>query len=386
MARKKILLLASWYPTAASPVGGIFVQDQARILSRVYDLAVIAPRWVGWQEIRRGHFAPAAQFQIEEGIPVYRERVTSFVPRAPWFAYERWLAAAQRSFDKLSAEWGKPEVIHAHVVLPGGWAATQLAAPLAIPVVLTEHSGPFSAQLRHERQRRLARRTLAQTSRVLAVSPLLEKEIRAFYPHTPVTVIGNLVKTEFFTLPQKDETELHEATTRFLTVGLLSRQKGTSFFLRAARLLRERGFASFELLIGGDGPQRKFLERSARDLGLISHCRFLGMLTPDEVRQHMQRCDVFVLPSLHESFGIVLGEAMACGKPVIATRCGGPEYVVTPECGVLVEPGNAESLAEAMQNFLQQRAHYEAHTIRQSVVARFGEKAFLENMKKIYCE
>jgi glycosyltransferase involved in cell wall biosynthesis len=108
------------------------------------------------------------------------------------------------------------------------------------------------------------------------------------------------------------------------------------------------------------------------------------MLERDQVRHWMQTCDVFVLPSLGETFGVVLGEAMACGKPVIATRCGGPEFLVTPETGLLVEPGNAAALAEAMEKFISGEISFGSVDLRSEVVRRFGERVFLDNISSIY--
>jgi glycosyltransferase involved in cell wall biosynthesis len=100
----------------------------------------------------------------------------------------------------------------------------------------------------------------------------------------------------------------------------------------------------------------------------------------------MHDCDVFVLPSLNETFGIVVGEAMACGKPVIATRCGGPEFVVTDETGVLIDVGSLEGLTEAMSDFISGRFSFDPSVIRASVVNRFGPSAFLRNIAGIYDE
>ncbi len=100
----------------------------------------------------------------------------------------------------------------------------------------------------------------------------------------------------------------------------------------------------------------------------------------------MRECDAFVLPSLGETFGVVLCEAMACGKPVIATRCGGPEFVVTPETGLLVDAANPMALAEAMDRFISHQVAFDSDVIRGSVVARFGEDTFLKNISAIYEE
>ncbi len=98
----------------------------------------------------------------------------------------------------------------------------------------------------------------------------------------------------------------------------------------------------------------------------------------------MQDCDVFVLPSLGETFGVVLGEAMACGKPVLSTRCGGPEDVVTSQTGILVPPGDPASLALAMKGFLTHSYSFHPRQIRNSVVQRFGATSFLNNMEQFY--
>jgi glycosyltransferase involved in cell wall biosynthesis len=98
----------------------------------------------------------------------------------------------------------------------------------------------------------------------------------------------------------------------------------------------------------------------------------------------MQWCDLFILPSLRETFGIVLGEAMACGKPVVATRCGGAEFLVTPETGQLVEPANPTLLADAIEQWASMRDSYDSVAIRKHIVDRFGESAFLQNVSAWY--
>src|ERR1700741_791393 len=136
---------------------------------------------------------------------------------------------------------------------------------------------------------------------------------------------------------------------------------------------------SFELVIGGDGPDREKLEAQVQSLGVERYCRFLGGLNREQVRERMQQCDAFVLSSLHETFGVVVGEAMACGKPVISTRCGGPEFFVNDENGVLVDAANPQALADAMADFINNRHSFDPQTVRASVVNRFSPEAFVRN-------
>lgn len=384
MHRRKILIVASWYPTPNAPANGIFVQDQAQALAQQYDVAVLAPRVAGWREILQGKIGARSQLQKEGRLFVSRERVLAPVPRAPLLLYRKWLPAAERGFAKLLAQWGKPDLLHAHVVLPGGLAAVRLGKRHKIPVVLTEHTSPFNVHLKTARQRRWVQETLEHVDQVIAVSPALAQQIQAFDKTIEIRIIGNLINTDFF-VPVK--TERHHLTkTHFLAIGLLTQQKGLSFLLQAAAQLRQRGITTFELTIGGDGPERPRLERLAQSLGLADYCRFTGMLAREQVKHWMQHCEVFVLPSLHETFGLVLAEAMACGKPVIATRCGGPEFVVTPETGILVEAGNSAALANAMADFAQGRLQFDSQNVRRSVVERFGEAAFQKTTSALYEE
>jgi L-malate glycosyltransferase len=379
-SRKKVLIVASWYPRPASPVSGIFVQDQAHALSGEFDVAVISivPIGVVLSELPHRRHRSANGEKVSARV----RRRTAVVP-APVFAgsyYSRaCVHAVERSFRQLAESWGTPDIIHAHVTIPGGWAAVHLGDRYGIPVVVTEHSSQFSMHLKTQVDRLCARHTLIRADRVLAVSPMLADRIREFEPQTALGVLGNLIKTDFF-VPDPSVQQCDR--TRFLSVALLKKQKGIEYLLTAARLLRDRG-VDFELVVGGDGPERPQLERLCEILGLADRCTFTGLLNPEGVRALMQASDAFVMPSMYESFGIVLGEAMACGKPVVATRCGGPEYVVTPETGYLVERADPEALAHAMQRMVESRT-FDANRVRASIVSRFGPKTFVRRISAVY--
>ncbi len=383
--KRKVLILPSWYPSKASPVSGIFIEEQARVLLRDYDVAVLFPAVYGWWQFKQWHRAEKCGVEEQHGIKLFREQAFVPFPKVLKIIYRSYVYAARQGFKKILTHWGKPDIIHAHVVLPGGWAATLLGREYDIPVILTEHSSPFSVHLKTEYQRRLVRETIVALEHVVAVSPSLAQQISVFQITTHISVVGNLVRTDFFE-PLKSDRRRSTTITRFLSVGQMTEQKGLIYLLEAVRLLLQKGITSLEVVIGGHGRDRTKLEAMVQALGLSDRFHFLGLLGRSEVRDWMQRCDVFVLPSLHETFGIVLGEAMACGKPVISTRCGGPEFVVVPETGLLIDKANPSALANAMEAFILGRFKYDSGLIRKSIVERFGEEAFLQNISKIYEE
>ena len=382
--KKKILVLPSWYPSDIHPINGVFIREQVLALSQQFLVAVLVPCFIGWRQVFRRTITFKSQLEEQEGIYVVNEGRATCIPRIPRLSYSIYARAARQGFEKLVAEWGRPDILHAHVVLPAGWAATLLKEKYDIPVVLTEHSGPFSMHLKTSSNRRLVKDTLSRTDRVITVSPALEQQIKDFIPTVDLQVLGNIINTDFFTPGQERSSESSRSTCRFLTVAIMKRPKGLHYLLEAAQILIQRGLSSFELILGGDGPERQRLMVMAQQMGLSDTCRFLGGLAPSEVRSWMQQCDVFVLPSLQETFGVVLGEAMSCGKPVIATRCGGPEYVVTPETGFLVDAADPVALADTMERFILGHVKYDAAVIRQSVKERFSREAYLKNISAVY--
>jgi glycosyltransferase involved in cell wall biosynthesis len=122
-------------------------------------------------------------------------------------------------------------------------------------------------------------------------------------------------------------------------------RKRLDVLLQAAALLRER-IPELEIRIAGNGPEWKRLEQICSELGLERTVRWLGNVSMNELAAEYGRADIFSLPSVQEGFGIVFLEAMAAGKPIVAARAAAIPEVVRN--GLLVEPGNAEALADAI--------------------------------------
>lgn len=379
--RRRILILVNWYPNATAPVSGAFIRDQAHLLAERFEVTVLAVQSIGLRAALCNR--PSNSIERDGSLTVSRV----YAPTPPYIPHLHFLSSALFAWRALQRHvrlHDCPDLIHAHVVLPCGWVAARASQVWGIPAVLTEHSSPFTVHLYTSSQRWLVCETMRSIP-VLAVSPALRQRILEFAPVADVRTLGNVIRTHFFA-PEGLTPDRSQTKKRFLTIALLSDQKGIHYLLQAAALVRARVDCPFELVIGGDGPERQRLEQLARQLGLMDICRFVGLLDRTQVRDWMRWCDVFVLPSIHETFGVVLGEAMACGKPVIATRCGGPEYVVEEGCGLLVPIADAQALADAMEQFLLDQVQYDPAFIRESVCRRFGEEAFLRNIETVYNE
>jgi glycosyltransferase involved in cell wall biosynthesis len=133
---------------------------------------------------------------------------------------------------------------------------------------------------------------------------------------------------------------------RLCFVGRLVPLKGVDLLLRAFSEVAA-DLPDAELEIVGDGPQRPELEELAKTLGLTGQVVFRGWLDPAGCADALERCDVFVFPSLQEAGGVAVLEAMAAGRPVIAARWGGPAELLDDDCGILVPVDSATGAAGA---------------------------------------
>ncbi len=127
----------------------------------------------------------------------------------------------------------------------------------------------------------------------------------------------------------------------------------------AAKILKDKGVKDFVIAVAGKGAQKENMERLMKETSTENHFRFLNFVSYDEVPDVYRMADIFVLPSYptmtwQEQFGMVLIEAMACGKPVISTNSGSIPEVIG-DAGVLISPGNFFQLAEAIGNFMNNR-------------------------------
>ena len=139
-----------------------------------------------------------------------------------------------------------------------------------------------------------------------------------------------------------------------------------------------------KLVIGGDGSQKEWLKGIAKENGVEPQVLFTGALSREEVASWMNKCDVFVLPSRYETFGVVYIEALASGKPVIATFNGGAEDIINEEVGVLVEIDNVNKLAQAMEKVRENYNKYNPESLRNYCTEKFSANVIIKKIINVY--
>jgi glycosyltransferase involved in cell wall biosynthesis len=202
-------------------------------------------------------------------------------------------------------------------------------------------------------------------------------------------VVPNIINTDmFYPVSQPDRTP--DEPLRLLWIGgklssYIIRKGAVELLMALAQVRSQRSrHVCLTAVVGGEG--QSMCELLAHRLGVLDLCTFTGVLPNTEVRDQMQQCDTLVMASHRESFGVVLIEAMSCGKPVIATRCGGPEEVVTPETGLLVDPGDVAGLAAALVQMAETVHTYDAQQIAAYAQAHYGPQAIVQQLEQVYHE
>jgi len=176
---------------------------------------------------------------------------------------------------------------------------------------------------------------------------------------------------------------------QILFVGAVRPVKGVDILLKSMRLLADRGVSTQVVLVGeayyGAYRQEEIrLKQMVSDLGLEHRVQFVGKKAPHELVGYMQQCAALVLPSRAESFGMVLVEALACGTPVVTTRCGGPEEIVNEHVGVLVPPEDPEALASGIEHVLEHNADYHPARLRAHALENFGLDSVGRRLEDLY--
>ena len=390
--RPHILVLARNYPNNVLRTLGLWTQRLVIASCRSVVPTVIAPVPYAPPFIPLKAFAPFQGInprRSEHGFDVFHPRY----PLPPGHRLSRFEAGlawpfVRRLADRLHAE--QPfALIHAHFIFPDGVIAARLGRRYGIPVVTSEHAvwRPWLDNSPGVRAQVL--QALPSIRMVLPVSASLERNIAdAVGNHVSTRILPNVVDETFF---KPSETEADWDPNQILFVGLIRRVKGLDILVRAIALLAARRPLLRLLVLGGAFYRQQQLDeadvrRLVAELRLESKIRFAGQADPAEVVAAMRRSAMLVVPSRRETASLVTAEAIASGTPVVATRCGGPEDIVTPENGRLVPLEDPAALADAIDEMLRLRPRFDRHQLHATMVARFGTAVTASRLAAVYGE
>lgn len=360
-----MLSFTTLFPNPAEPARGIFVRNRLAALSDSVDLTVIAP-------------VNAGRNPRVLSTPLRRRDPAGFDVLHPRFAvlpgvlkgWDASLLYREAMAQVRGAIGPAPDLVDSHYAYPDGAAAAMLAKSLGVPYVLTVRGSDLEVLARGGRREAIGR-TLRGARAVVAVSRSLERRaIELGAAPGRVHVVPNGVDTSRFRPADRAQARrslgLPERGALLLAVARLDPVKGLDFLLEAVAALRARDGASGAILrIVGEGPERHALEAAIHRLGLAGTAFLGGAETPERLPMWYAAADVLCLTSHSEGCPNVVTEALACGRPVVATPVGAvPELVREGENGWLIPERDPALAAEILARALATAWSPEAIALR----------------------
>lgn len=347
----RVCMLTTSYPRFEGDYAGVFVHELAKnLVEKKVDVTVVAPHdgdsptseIMNKVNVERFIYMRPKMWQrvaYHGGIPANLRRRWSTWLQLPLFC----LAFLVRGWRKVR----ECDVIHAHWVYSGLIAAL-ITLTNRKPIVLTVHGSDLNWLAGISFLRPILSYVINRADMVVTVSkPLSEIARDLGVDKDRVMVIPNGVDTSVF-VEAKVEAEFGY---RLLWIGRMIPVKGLEYLIKALPRVLD-SYPEARLTLVGDGPIRSELCQLANDLKLNGFIDFAGLANYEDIPGYLAGSDLVVLPSLSEGLPLVLLEAMSAGCPVVATDVGGiPELVITQgeqQNGLLVEPGDSETLAEAI--------------------------------------
>ena len=376
----KVLVLSSMFPSPADQHVGIFVLEQIRALRELgVEVVVVAPtpwapsilklvpRWRKYSLIpRRDNI---------QGLRVEYLRVPCFPGGRLFYFYGLFYFLRSCGLVRRLIREEGIDLIHAHAIMPDGFAGVLLGQRLFLPVVCTVHGSDVNSYPYRNRPTLWATKwALKRVGHLVTVSRGLRGEVFSLVGRRQIEVLHNGADPRKFKprprMEARARLRLPIDKKIILFVGSLVPVKGVEFLLAAvSRLAREDTL----LYVVGDGELMSALISLADDLGVQKVCRFVGRRPYDEIPYWLSAADCLVLPSLSEGLPTILPEAMLCRVPIVATNVGGvPEIIRQGDSGLLVQPKDPVMLAAAIQALLKENGGVSTMVEQAERTARAG--------------
>ena len=217
---------------------------------------------------------------------------------------------------------------------------------------------------------------------IISVSNIIQKNILNLFKINSI-VIGNMIDNSLFKF-RDEKKDVNNGLFRFISVGHLIKGKGFDVLIYAfARAVKKN--ENIVLNIIGDGEEYRNLKNIVEDLGIKKWINFLGFCPRDKIALEYSISDCFILTSRHESFGVVYIEALACGLPVIGTKCGGPEDFINDQNGILVNIDDIDDIEKAIIK-ISNDSSYDRKKIARDISEKYYPDIIAKKIENIYKE
>lgn len=309
---------------------------------------------------------------------IYRPRYFK-LPYSGFIKWE-WYFYMQAVLRLIVASKLKVDMIHSHGLIPDAYAAIEIGRRLNLPVVVHVHDSYLVENIFPNYEKKI-RKIFDYAARIIAVSDFQKRNIIACCPSAikKIRVVHNGIDDKRFCLSRTASVNQN----KLVYVGNIIELKRVDILIRSISHLQKK--CQLRLDIIGDGPELNKCRLLANDLGVSHAIVFRGQLLNQDIQEELKNYNLFVSASIHETFGIALIEALACGIPVVAFNVGAiAEILSSQQFGLLVEKQNSIDFAEAIERALH--TNWDNERISQVIRSRYSLRRTAETLSQIYDE
>lgn len=362
----KVVVYTRQFPKPTAETDGLFTAQMVGELNNIADVTVVCPvpwcpklsffkRWPAWYSN-----AEIPRHREYKGVDVFYPKFL-VIPILARFIQPLFQVLSTLPLLARLKKQKQVEVINAHNLYPDGVGASMVGKLLKLPVVQTSLGSDINSNLNSSIRLSQIKWAMNNSVGVSAKSNALVKLIKTLVrKDLPIEWIPNGVNTSRFDVCSDEikaklklELSLVADTRYLLFVGRLDEVKGLIYLVEALGRLEQSGELKFVTLLVGDGPERNALLDRVRELGIEDKIVFVGKVGHETVPKYIHACDAFCLPSLNEGMPNVVLEALACGRPVVASRVGGVPELVDETNGEMVPSGDSEVLASSIKRVFE---------------------------------
>ena len=374
----KVLVIPTWYPTGKDKLMGNYHKEFTEALNAYGIKADML--FIERERLSKPFkylFSKKKSIDKENNYEVYKYKMLNLGPLNFNLQQHFYVRKLEKLYKEYIKSQGIPDIIHAQVTVPAGYAACKIGKKYHAPVIVTEHCARLERFFDESPFKEYGNFVL-DNAIFSVVSNYMKKYVLT--KNKECYVIPNLVDTETFANNKK---RVVNKNFNLVSVCALREGKRIDNIFGAMNVLINQGIKNIHLDVIGDGFLEEYYKEECSKLNLSKYVSFLGRKTKQEISKILEHENALVISSDIESFAIPGIEALASGIPVISTKCLGPEEYIDEKCGVLCKVNDVEDLAKAIKKVIENYDNYDPLYLN-SVADKFSSKQVIKNTEKIY--
>lgn len=364
----KILMIPTWYSARDAEVmsAGIFHYEQSMALKKYAETAVYFPYDMNFD----GGFCQGE----EHGLLTFRRGKRLAFLRPIYYVLD---------YLKICKTF-KPDVIHGHVALAAGLPAVLLGKLFKVPVVITEHNPMEMMGFEDPSRVDFARKMYKGSDANICVSRNQMERLQEYFPEEQFQVIHNGVYDPETIERDGNQYAVEGNINACIVAAFYSKEiKGYQFLIPAMKELVASGM-DITLHICGGGDYLSYYQDMAKELGVEKNCIFYDQCDKKKMYSIMSQMDFTISASLFESAGVAVQESQLLGKPVVVTKSGGANSLVTEDTAIVVEKGSVDALVDGIKEMSGALSTFDSAKIRKYALSQFEIDEVSQKYMEVY--